>query len=50
MQEKILSLKVLVTKMLEHDWLLTARIYGLISCFRSKIFDLTSPLQTFVIR
>ena len=27
--------------MLEHDWLLTALIYGLIGCFRSKLSDLT---------
>ena len=28
-------------KMLEYDWLLTTLIYGLISCFRSKLSDLT---------
>ena len=27
--------------MLEHNWLLTALIYGLIGCFRSKLSDLT---------
>ena len=30
--------------MLEHDWLLTALIYGLIGYFRSKLSDLTSPI------
>ena len=32
--------------MLEYDWLqlLTAPIYGLIVCFRSKLFDLTCPI------
>ena len=27
--------------MIEYDWLLTALIYGLIGCFRSKLSDLT---------
>ena len=31
-------------KMLEYHWLLTALIYGLIVCFRSKLFDLTCPI------
>ena len=31
-------------KMLEYDWLLTALIYGLIGCFRSKLSDLTCPI------
>ena len=31
-------------KMLEHDWLLTAPIYGLIGCFKSKLSDLTCPI------
>ena len=31
-------------KMLEHEWLLTALIYGLIGCFRSKLSDLTCPI------
>ena len=30
--------------MLEYDWLLTALIYGLIGCFRSKLSDLTCPI------
>ena len=30
--------------MLEHDWLLTALIYGLIGCFRSKLSDLTGAI------
>ena len=30
--------------MLEYDWFLTALIYGLIGCFRSKLFDLTCPI------
>ena len=30
--------------MLEHDWLLTALIYGLIGCFRSKLSDLACPI------
>ena len=29
--------------MLEYDWFLTALIYGLIGCFRSKLSDLTCP-------
>ena len=31
-------------KMLEHDWLLTALIYRLIGCLRSKLFDLACPI------
>ena len=31
-------------KMLERDWLLTALIYALIGCFRSKLSDLTRPI------
>ena len=31
--------------MLEYDWLLTALIYGLIGCFRSKLSDLTCPIS-----
>ena len=31
-------------KMLEYDWFLTALIYGLIGCFRSKLSDLTCPI------
>ena len=31
-------------KMLEHDWLLTTLIYGLIGCFMSKLSDLTCPI------
>ena len=31
-------------EMLEHDWLLTAHIYGLTGCFRSKLSDLTCPI------
>ena len=31
-------------KMLEHDWLLTAFIYDLIGCFRSKLSDLICPI------
>ena len=31
-------------KLLEYDWLLTALIYGLIGCFRSKLSDLTRPI------
>jgi len=30
--------------MLEHDWLLTALIYTLIGCFRSKLSDLTCSI------
>ena len=30
--------------MLEYDWLLTALIYGLIGCLRSKLSDLTCPI------
>ena len=30
--------------MLEYDWFLTALIYGLIGCFRSKLSDLTCPI------
>ena len=30
--------------MLEYDWLLTAFIYGLIGCFRSRLSDLTCPI------
>ena len=30
--------------MLEYDWLLTALIYTLIGCFRSKLSDLTRPI------
>ena len=30
--------------MLEHDWLLTALIYVLIGCFRSKLSDLTCAI------
>ena len=30
--------------MLEYDWFLTALIYGLIGCFRSKLSDLTRPI------
>ena len=33
-------------KMLEHDWFLTALIYGLIGCFRPKLSDLTCPITT----
>ena len=31
-------------KMLERDWLLTALMYALIGCFRSKLSDLTCPI------
>ena len=31
-------------KMLEYDWLLSSLIYGLFSCFRSKLPDLTCPI------
>ena len=33
-------------KMLEYDWFLTALIYGLIRCFRSKLSDLTCPITS----
>ena len=36
-------------KMLKHDWLLTALIYPLIGCLRSKLSDLARPITTFVI-
>ena len=32
--------------MLKHDWLLTALIYDLIGCFRSKLSDLTCPITS----
>ena len=31
-------------KMLKHDWLFTALIYGLIGSFGSKLSDLTCPI------
>ena len=37
-------LNCLNNKMLEHDWSLTAPIYGLIGFFRSKLSDLTCPM------
>ena len=33
-----------VNNMLKYDWLLTALIYGLIGCFRSKLSDLTCSI------
>ena len=35
--------------MLEHDWLLTALIYALIGCFRSKLSDLTCPITNIIL-
>ena len=32
-------------KMLEHDWLLTALLYALIGCFRSKLSESARPNQ-----
>ena len=30
--------------MFEYDWLLTALIYGVIGCFRSKLSNLACPI------
>ena len=44
--------EIVNNRMLENDWSLTALIYGLIGCFRSKLSNLTCPIKNinFVIR